>query len=149
MKCPFCNNEDLKVVDKRDTSDSQIRRRRECNSCHKRFTTYERVSESDIYIIKKRGFKERFDKEKLKKGIILACNKRPVTIETIDNVVSDIELALRNSGTSEFESSHIGNLVLDRLKSIDSVAYLRYASFFNNFNTVQDFKGAISDLESD
>lgn len=149
MKCPFCGKEDLKVVDKRDSSELQIRRRRECNSCNKRFTTYERISEFDIYVVKKGGFKERFDKEKLKKGIILACKKRPVTLETIDNIVSEVEQALRISDKTEFDSSYVGNLVLDKLKDIDSIAYLRFASFFKNFSRVQDFKNAISEIERD
>ena len=140
MICPFCGFDQLKVIDKRDTSDLLIRRRREWEKCEKRFTTYESITESEIFVIKKNGLKEKFDKEKLKRGLILSCKKRPVTIERIDDLVSDIEQALRKSGESEFSSEHIGNLVLERLKSTDEVAYIRFASIFKNFTSIQDFR---------
>ncbi len=147
MKCPFCGKDDLKVVDKRDISDLLIRRRRECNVCNKRFTTYERITESEILILKKTGSREKFDKNKLKQGIFLAVKKRPVTLEQVDNIVETVEHLLRSSGNIEFESAYIGSLVLEQLKKIDDVAYLKFASYFKSFKNLEDFKNEIKTLE--
>ena len=149
MLCPFCGSDSLKVIDKRNASDLLIRRRRECDSCNKRFTTYERITESEIFVLKKDGFKEKFNSEKLKRGIILACKKRPVTIEQIDNIIMEIEHILRRAGESEFNSDYIGNLILDRLRKIDDISYIRYASIFRKFETIQDFSKEILHLQEE
>jgi len=147
MLCPFCGSEDLKVVDKRNVSDMLIRRRRECNGCNKRFTTYERITESELFVIKKSGVKEKFNKEKVKKSLLLSCKKRPVTVEQIDNIVNEVDHLLRKSGDVEFDSEYIGNQVLEKLKSIDDIAYIRFASIFKNFNSINDFREAIQDIK--
>ncbi|MFH1440098.1 MAG: transcriptional regulator NrdR [Candidatus Woesearchaeota archaeon] len=147
MKCPFCKSEDTKVVDKRETEDSAVtRRRRECLSCEKRFTTYERVEMSNILVIKKDGKREQFDREKVKRGIIRACEKRDVTMEDIDNIVNDVEQKLRNMETTEVKSKAIGELIMKRLRKIDKVAYIRFASVYKDFEDVDSFKEAIEKL---
>ena len=147
MKCPFCQSIDTKVVDKRDTDDATVtRRRRECLICEKRFTTYERVEMSNILVIKKDGKREQFDREKVKKGIIRACEKRDVTMEDIDNIVNYVEQRLRNKETTEIRSKVIGELVMTRLKKLDKVAYIRFASVYKDFEDVESFKEAVEKL---
>ena len=129
MKCPFCNFADTKVIDSRAQDDnSVIRRRRVCEKCGKRFTTYERVDMIPITVIKRDGTREIFDKAKLQNGIMKSCNKRPVTAQQIQKLVDDIENTLAGSGEREVESKQLGNMVIERLKDLDEVAYVSFAS---------------------
>lgn len=145
MKCPFCNNPDTKVVDSRAQDDnSVIRRRRVCEKCGKRFTTYERVDMIPITVIKRDGTREIFDKSKITNGILKSCNKRPVTAKQIEELVDDIENTLMGSGDREVESKTIGSMVMDRLKDLDEVAYVRFASVYRKFKDINTF---IEELE--
>jgi transcriptional repressor NrdR len=139
MKCPFCSHTDTQVIETRETSEDVTRRRRECLKCSKRFTTYERV-ENNLRVVKKDGIREEFDREKVKKGILKACEKRPITIEQIDKTVDEIEKTLRNKGVTEVKSTFIGNLVMRHLKKLDSVAYIRFASVYRAFQDAGEFE---------
>ncbi len=140
MKCPYCNNADTKVVDKRDSEDlSVIRRRRECLSCQKRFTTYERLEAIPITIVKKDGNREQFDRDKLMRGIIRACEKRPVPISEIEHLISDIEAEVKSMDSTEIPSKKLGEIVMDKLKSLDAVAYVRFASVYREFKDAKQF----------
>ena len=143
MKCIFCSS-DTKVTDKRESPDG-TRRRRECLKCKRRFTTYERPEIKDIIIVKKDGRRERFSVEKLKTGIMKACEKRPVSIEKIDNIVEDIEERLRRKG-KEVKGDVIGKMVMNKLKKLDKVAYIRFASVYLEFKDVNEFKKEIKEL---
>jgi len=145
MKCPFCSNTKLRVTDKRSSNES-IRRRRECLKCKKRFTTYERIADQDIYIIKKDGRKEKFEREKLDRGIYKAFEKRPVSQEKIEKMISEIEGQLRRKGKKEISSSQLGDLVMRKIKKLDNVAYIRFASVYKDFKNVVDFKQAIKQV---
>lgn len=145
MKCPFCNFADTKVIDSRAQDDnSVIRRRRVCEKCGKRFTTYERVDMIPITVIKSDGTREIFDKAKLQNGIMKSCNKRPVTAQQIQKLVDDIENTLAGSGEREVESKQLGNMVIERLKDLDEVAYVRFASVYRQFKDINSF---IDELE--
>ena len=145
MKCPFCNFADTKVIDSRAQDDnSVIRRRRVCEKCGKRFTTYERVDMIPITVIKRDGTREIFDKAKLQNGIMKSCNKRPVTAQQIQKLVDDIENTLAGSGEREVESKQLGNMVIERLKDLDEVAYVRFASVYRQFKDINSF---IDELE--
>ena len=145
MKCPFCNFADTKVIDSRAQDDnSVIRRRRVCEKCGKRFTTYERVDMIPITVIKRDGTREIFDKAKLQNGIMKSCNKRPVTAQQIQKLVDDIEYTLAGSGEREVESKQLGNMVIERLKDLDEVAYVRFASVYRQFKDINSF---IDELE--
>jgi len=147
MKCPFCDNIETKVVDKRETeNDIVTRRRRECLSCGKRFTTYERIESVSLIIIKKDGKKEPFDRNKLERGIMKACEKRPVSLETIKNIVSDIEFHLKNKESTEIPSSLIGRMVMVRLKKLDKVSYIRFASVYKDFKDPEEFQEELKRL---
>ena len=147
MKCPFCKKTEIKVLESRDCDDNYaIRRRRQCLSCHERFTTYERV-ELNFSVIKKDGSKELFNEDKLKKGIILACEKRPIAVEQIESILSNIRLNLLSKSKTDITSVALGNLILDNLKSIDKIAYIRFASVYNQFDDVNSFIEAINKLE--
>ena len=147
MKCPYCSSNETKVVDKRDTEDGKsIRRRRECLSCGKRFTTYERVDMVNLIVVKKDGRREQFDRDKLKLGIIRACEKRPVSADKIESVVSEIESKLRNEESIEISSERIGELVMSRLKRIDKVAYIRFASVYREFADLEEFEKELAKL---
>ena len=140
MKCPYCNYEDTKVIDSRPTEDGHaIRRRRGCEKCGKRFTTYEKVEESIIMIVKKDGSREAFDRGKLMNGIIRACEKRPVPMATIEGMVDRIERGLNNLMQKEVKSDFIGELVMDELKKVDQVAYIRFASVYKHFEDLDEF----------
>lgn len=140
MRCPFCDNEDSKVIDSRPSDEGRaIRRRRECEKCGKRFTTYEKVEASILMVIKKDGSREAFDRDKLLAGIIKACEKRPVSIDDIENVVNEIERGLNNMMQKEVQSTFIGELVMDKLKELDEVAYVRFASVYRQFTDVNTF----------
>ena len=140
MKCPFCNYTDTKVIDSRAQDEgSVIRRRRVCEHCGKRFTTYERMDMIPITVIKRNGTREIFDKAKLQNGIIKSCNKRPVTAADIQKLVDDIENVLMGSGEREIESQMLGTMVIDRLKDLDEVAYVRFASVYRQFTDINSF----------
>ena len=148
MKCPFCEHTETKVRDKRETASfDTTRRRRECLECEKRFTTYERIESLNLGVIKKRGFKEPFDKEKIRKGISRACEKRPVTVERVDEIIDNIIGDLRNLKVTEINSDQIGKRVIGSLKKIDHVAYLRFASVYRDFDNVKDFEKEIKEIK--
>ena len=147
MKCPFCFHSDTKVVDKRETEDSDVtRRRRECLKCKKRFTTYERVEDLGLIIVKKDGRRENFDLEKLKRGILKACEKRPISYEQIDDLTNKIEAELRKLNSKEVSSAVIGEKVASKLKKLDKIAYIRFASVYRSFADVTDFEKELKNL---
>ena len=140
MKCPFCSFEESKVIDSRPTDEGQrIRRRRECLSCGKRFTTYEIIESLPIIVIKKDKSRETFNRDKLMTGLLRACEKRPVSIDTLDNMIDEIETTLQNSLDREVSSEKIGQLVMEKLKKIDEVAYVRFASVYRQFKDINTF----------
>ena len=140
MKCPFCGYEESKVIDSRPTDEGErIRRRRECLQCNKRFTTYEIIESVPILVIKKDKSREVFDRNKLLRGRMRACEKRPVAMDTLEKAVDDIEASLQNSLDREVTSLHIGELAMDKLKDIDEVAYVRFASVYREFKDVDTF----------
>ncbi len=145
MKCIFCNHEDTKVVDSRESEDI-TRRRRECLKCEKRFTTYERAESLQIYIIKKDGRRELFDREKLRKGVLRACEKLAIPIEKIDNLINKVEAKLRTLESNEIQSKSLGEEVAKQLKQVDKVAYIRFASVYREFADIEDFKNEIQTL---
>lgn len=148
MKCPYCTTLETIVLESRESEDAAvIRRRRECVACKKRFTTYERMENIDLKVVKKDGRKEPFDREKVKKGIEKACEKRPVDQDQIDRVIDDIELRLLNRKSTEISSSDIGRMVLTRLKKLDKVAYLRFASVFLEFGSLEEFQNEIKEIK--
>lgn len=147
MKCPFCGYEESKVIDSRPTDEGEkIRRRRECISCAKRFTTYEIIESVPIVVVKKDKSRQAFDRVKLFNGMLRACEKRPVSIEQLDKVVSEIEAELQNSLDREVTSVHIGELVMDKLKELDEVAYVRFASVYRQFKDINTFMDELAKL---
>ncbi len=145
MRCPYCGSVDTKVVDSRYSEDMEaIRRRRECLNCGKRFTTYERVEIAPIIVIKKNGEKEEFNAEKIKKGMKRACEKRPINEEDIDIAVREIERDLRKRDSIEVSSMEIGEMVMEKLRSMDKVAYIRFASVYREFEDVETFQKEIN-----
>jgi len=147
MKCPFCGYKEDKVVDSRATAEeSAVRRRRECLKCGKRFTTYEYIEEVSLLVIKKDGRREAFDRKKILAGIIRACEKRPVSVEKMENVVIQVEHAIQKKSDREVLSNRIGELVMERLKVIDDVAYVRFASVYRQFKDVGQFMVELRDI---
>ncbi|MBT3249588.1 MAG: transcriptional repressor NrdR [Candidatus Pacebacteria bacterium] len=147
MRCPYCHHDNTSVVDSREAEDqTSIRRRRECDQCDKRFTTYERVEGIDLKVIKKDGAKEDFSREKLKRGLVKATWKRPVSMADIDIMIDKIEALLRRKRTSEVKSWEIGNLVINRLRKIDPLSYLLFASVYRDFDSLEDFAQEIEKL---
>ena len=147
MKCPFCGFEESKVIDSRPTDEGQrIRRRRECLQCSKRFTTYEIIESLPIIVIKKDKSRETFNRDKLMTGLLRACEKRPVPIEVIDKAIDEIELELQNSLDREVTSVRIGELVMEKLKNIDEVAYVRFASVYRQFKDINTFMSELEKL---
>ncbi|PIU03702.1 transcriptional regulator NrdR [Candidatus Shapirobacteria bacterium CG08_land_8_20_14_0_20_39_18] len=143
MKCPFCGHLETQVLESRIADDgSSFRRRRECEKCRKRFTTYERA-EKTLLVVKKDGRRESFDRDKIKKGILLACHKRPVSAELIDSMVDEVEQELLRKDSAEIPTRTVGNAVLKRLKKVDKVAWLRFASVYLEFENLEDFEKAI------
>lgn len=141
MRCPFCSHEDSQVKDSRPTDDNAaIRRRRQCEGCGARFTTFERIQLREMTVLKSEGRKEMFEREKLERSVIIACRKRPIEPSQIDRIVTGIQRQLETLGESEIESSRIGALVMDALKSLDSVAYIRFASVYKDFAEAKDFE---------
>jgi transcriptional repressor NrdR len=147
MKCPFCNYDGSKVIDSRPADDNtMIRRRRECEHCKKRFTTYERIENIPLIVVKKSGQREPYDRNKIYNGIIKACEKRPVAIATIEKLVDDLERELYQIEDKEVSSMDIGERVMDELKKIDQVAYVRFASVYREFKDVETFKSELDKL---
>ena len=150
MKCPFCGYEESKVIDSRPTDEGErIRRRRECIKCAKRFTTYEIIESVPIIVVKKDKSREVFDRTKLFNGLLRACEKRPVALDTIEGMVSDIESNLQNSLDREVTSTHIGQLAMERLKDVDEVAYVRFASVYRQFKDINTFMDELAKLLSE
>lgn len=147
MKCPYCNHTDSEVVETRDSEDlGTTRRRRECSKCTKRFTTYERIEGVPLIVIKKDGRKEQFDREKLKRGIFKACEKTVIGIEDIERIVDEVERELRGLEGVEVDSKKIGQMIATRLKKVDKIAYIRFASVFRRFVDVEDFEKELQKL---
>lgn len=141
MRCPFCSHEDSQVKDSRPTEDgSAIRRRRQCESCAARFTTFERAQLRDLTIVKSEARREPFDRAKLERSVAIACRKRPMPQERIDRLVSSIQRQLETSGDSEIAASTIGEMVMEGLKALDPVAYIRFASVYKDFREAADFE---------
>ncbi len=150
MKCPFCGYAESKVLDTRSCDDgSKIRRRRECLSCAKRFTSYETVELVPIMVIKRDNTREQFDRNKLMNGILRACQKRPVSVETVQKIVDEIEYALQNKLVSEVTSAEIGELTMEKLKAVDDVAYVRFASVYRQFGDLNTFMKELKKLIGD
>lgn len=148
MQCPYCKHDDTNVLESRLTDDGRsMRRRRECSKCSERFTTYERAEGVDIKVVKKDGVLEDFDRAKLKKGILKATWKRPVSVQQIEEMLDEVEMMLRQKARREVKSWEIGNLVINRLKKIDSLAYLLFASVYRDFKDLDDVKREIEKLE--
>lgn len=140
MRCIYCGYEDSKVIDSRSTDElNSIRRRRECLKCGKRFTTYETVENTPVLVIKNDGSRQPFDAQKIKRGIIKACEKRPITMSQIDEAVADIEKQIYNSLDQEVSSAKIGEMVMEKLKTLDEVAYVRFASVYRKFKDITTF----------
>jgi transcriptional repressor NrdR len=147
MKCPYCTKTESKVIDKRETpSIESTRRRRECHSCGKRYTTYERVENIDLSIVKKGGKTEQYDREKVRKGLLRACEKRPITLDKIDEVLDKIEAKIKNMKDTEIPSKIIGEEVMRELMQLDKVAYIRFASVYREFTDVNTFVEEVNRL---
>ena len=139
MQCPYCSHKECKVIDSRHTDSKSIRRRRECELCKKRFTTYEKIETTPIMVIKKDKTREYFDGEKIKYGILKSCEKRPVSIEQIEEIVVYIENEINKHYISEIETEEIGKIVMEKLKEVDEVAYVRFASVYRQFKDINTF----------
>lgn len=147
MKCPFCGYEESRVIDSRPTDEGErIRRRRECLKCQKRFTTYEIIESLPIIVIKKDKSREVFNREKLLNGLLRACEKRPVSLDTLERVIDEIEGVIQNSLDREVTSEKIGGLVMDKLRQVDEVAYVRFASVYRQFKDITTFKEELNKL---
>ena len=146
MKCPFCSNENTKAIDSRPTDDSAIRRRRQCEACGKRFTTYEKVETMPLIVIKKDNNREPYDREKLVAGIVRSCHKRPVSLTAINSMVDEIETQIFNMGEKEIPTTTIGMIVMEKLKELDAVAYVRFASVYREFKDVNTFMDEIKKI---
>lgn len=148
MRCPFCTNDDTKVLDSRDTEDNRTRRRRECEKCQKRFTTYESIEAPELIVVKKDGRREPFSEEKLHKGITIACQKRDISVEKINQVVSAVMLELKEQANGgEVTSKVIGEKVMEKLKEVDKIAYIRFASVYKEFSQVKSFEKEVEQLK--
>lgn len=147
MKCPYCSFQEDKVIDSRPTDEgATIRRRRECLNCHKRYTTYEKVESLPIMVVKKDGSRQPYDREKVRKGILRACEKRSISIDQIENVLDAIEAQISNSLEREVTSSMIGEMVMDKLRELDEVAYVRFASVYRQFKDINTFMNELNKL---
>ena len=150
MRCPFCANAESKVVDSRPADEgASIRRRRECLACHKRFTTYEMMESLPLMVVKKDGSRQSFDRNKVLSGLIRACEKRPVSFDTLEGIVNEVEQALQNELKQEISSAEIGELVMDKLKKVDQVAYVRFASVYRQFKDIDTFMAELNKLLED
>ena len=139
MRCPFCQHVESKVIDSRTSTDFSVRRRRQCLSCDRRFTTYERIEESPVKVIKKDGSRVPFERERIRSGIEKACYKRPVSEQDIDQLLADVEAAIYEDGVREVPSRQIGEMVFNALRDLDNVAFVRFASVYREFKDVNDF----------
>jgi len=147
MKCPFCGHPEDKVVDSRESKEHQsIRRRRECLSCQRRFTTYERLDEIPYMVVKKDGRREKFDRQKVLAGLLRACEKRPVSMSQLEGIVNEAEALIIDSSDREIASRKVGELVMNRLRELDKVAYVRFASVYLDFKDVKEFMDELKDL---
>jgi len=147
VKCPSCQHNGTRVVDSRPADEVRsIRRRRECEKCLYRFTTFERVEESPLVVVKKEGTREEFSREKILRGLIRACEKRPVSVDQLEEITHEIERSLRNDGHVEVDSDKVGEMVMDRLSKIDDVAYVRFASVYRQFKDINVFLDELKDL---
>ena len=147
MRCPFCKKDNDQVIDSRSANvGATVRRRRECLACKKRFTTYEKVEEITLYVIKRDGRRDVFDREKIKRGLLTACKKRPVSLQTIEDIVNRIEIELYEKYDREVKSTKIGDLVVRELKTVDHVAYVRFASVYRDFKEVSEFMREVKPL---
>lgn len=147
MRCLYCGNMESKVVDSRSAEDGMaIRRRRECLNCGKRFTTYEKIESVPIIVIKKDGSRQTYDRDKLQRGIMNACASRPVSMDTVDNILDEIEASIRNSLEREVSSVRIGEMVMERLRGIDEVSYVRFASVYKQFKDIDTFKKELEEM---
>ncbi|MBE4908229.1 transcriptional regulator NrdR [Bacillus luteolus] len=147
MKCPVCQNNGTRVLDSRPVDDSKsIRRRRECEKCLHRFTTFEKVEEIPLIVVKKEGIREEFSREKMLRGLIKACEKRPVSLKQLEDIAHEVEKELRNQGNSEVKSVEIGEMVMNRLSKIDEVAYVRFASVYRQFKDINVFIEELKEL---
>ncbi len=150
MRCPFCGAPETRVLDSRPTLDgTAIRRRRECTECGGRFTTYERYESLPIVVVKKDGRREIFDRSKILNGLLKACEKRPVSYETLERIVEEVELAVQRQGNTEVQSKYIGELVMEKLKQLDQVAYVRFASVYKDFREIDQFLEIVKELKKD
>jgi len=150
MKCPFCSSESTRVLDSRPTEDNtSIRRRRECEDCGGRFTTYERYERLPFFVIKKDGRRERFNREKIMNGLLRACEKRPISLERLSSIVDSIEDEVTRSGRHEVLSQEIGKMIMAKLKLLDRVAYVRFASVYKEFRDIDHFMDIIKELKND
>lgn len=148
MKCPYCGYEETQVIDTRETENLEAtRRRRECLKCSKRYTTYERVEEADIVVVKKDGRRERFERQKLLNGILKACEKRNISLDKIENLVDEVESDLRKRDSVEVESRVIGEIAMKKLKTLDKVAYIRFASVYREFEDLERFGEELDKLQ--
>ncbi len=148
MLCPYCGHSGIKVIDKRESDLRTFRRRRECSKCKKRFTTFERVESLDILVVKKDGRRQPYDCQKLRTGLLKACEKRPISADQIDKLVSEIEGEVRGLKSKEVTSQKVGELVVKKLKKLDKVAYIRFASVYREFAEVADFEKVLAGLKS-
>ena len=147
MRCPSCQYNGTRVLDSRPVDDSKsIRRRRECESCGFRFTTFEKVEETPLIVVKKGGTREEFSRDKILRGLIRACEKRPVPLKDLEEITNYVEKELRNKGISEVKSDHIGEMVMDKLADVDEVAYVRFASVYRQFKDINVFIDELKDL---
>ena len=147
MRCPFCSNEESKVVDSRSTEDNTtIRRRRECTSCTKRYTTYEKIEDIPVLVVKRDHTREAFNKDKVINGLIIACQKRPISRKQIEDISNDIERAISNNMLTEIPSNKIGEMIMERLKELDEVSYVRFASVYREFKDINTFLEEIKGL---
>ncbi|MEH6937575.1 transcriptional regulator NrdR [Bacillus sp. JJ664] len=147
MRCPTCNYNGTRVLDSRPVDEGRsIRRRRECEECQHRFTTFERVEDNPILVVKKEGAREEFSKDKMLRGLIKACEKRPVSLSQLEGIINNIEKELKNSGTSEVPSEVLGEMVMDHLSKVDEVAYVRFASVYRQFKDINVFIDELKDL---
>jgi len=146
LNCPFCGFEETSVIDSRNQDEFTIRRRRSCDNCKKRFTTFERIESIQIFVKKKDGTRELYDRNKIKSGIMHSCVKRPISAEDIDNLMNEIELEIFSTDNKELTSNYIGEIVLKKLKELDKVAYIRFASVYREFKEVNDFGHVAKDI---
>jgi len=147
MHCPHCDDSSTRVIDTRETGENEIRRRRECGGCGKRFTTYERIESPSLRVVKEGGDTERFDRSKVQEGVEHACNKRPVSDEQIDDLIDQVESAIRKEHTDTVSSKEVGETVASRLKDLDEVAYIRFASVYRSFEDAESFQDELEQLQ--